>query len=132
MNNLIEIQSQIEKLQKQANDIKTREFDKTVQDIMGKMRAFGISLKDLQPGKAGKSGKASGKSRGASTKRASGNVSGNVSGRASSKSANAGVPVAAKYRGPNGETWSGRGLMPRWLSALVSQGQTRDDFLIKG
>ena len=128
MNNLIEIQSQIEKLQKQANDIKTREFDKTVQDIMGKMRAFGISLKDLQPGKAGKSGKASGKSRGASTKRASGNVSGRVS----SKSANAGVPVAAKYRGPNGETWSGRGLMPRWLSALVSQGKTRDDFLIKG
>ena len=124
MNNLIEIQSQIEKLQKQANDIKTREFDKTVQDILGKMRAFGISLKDLQPGKARKSGKGSGKSGVVATKRAVGKVN--------SKGANAGVPVAAKYRGPNGETWSGRGLMPRWLSALVSQGQTRDDFLIKG
>ena len=33
MSNLIDIQSQIEKLQKQANEIKTREFDKTVQDI---------------------------------------------------------------------------------------------------
>ena len=132
MNNLIEIQSQIEKLQKQANDIKTREFDKTVQDILGKMRAFGISLKDLQPGKARKSGKGLGKSGVVAAKRVSGNVNGRVSGRGKGKGANAGVPVAAKYRGPNGETWSGRGLMPRWLSALVSQGQTRDDFLIKG
>lgn len=27
-----------------------------------------------------------------------------------------GVPIL--YRGPNGETWSGRGLMPRWISTL--------------
>ena len=52
MSNLIEIQSQIEKLQKQASEIKAREFDKTVQDILAKMQAFGITLKDLQPGKA--------------------------------------------------------------------------------
>ncbi|MSP36730.1 MAG: H-NS histone family protein, partial [Limnohabitans sp.] len=42
MSNLIEIQSQIEKLQKQASEIKTREFHKTVQDIQAKMQAFGI------------------------------------------------------------------------------------------
>ncbi|MBP6718011.1 MAG: H-NS histone family protein, partial [Rhodoferax sp.] len=40
-------------------------------------------------------------------------------------------PAVAKFRGPNGETWSGRGLMPRWLSALVAQGKTREDFAIK-
>ena len=34
MSNLIDIQSQIEKLQKQANEVKAREFDKTVQDIL--------------------------------------------------------------------------------------------------
>ena len=27
--------------------------------------------------------------------------------------------VPAKYRGPDGETWSGRGLTPRWLAALM-------------
>src|SRR5665647_2409204 len=59
MSELIEIQSQIEKLQKQASDIKAREFGKTVQDILVKMQAFGITLKDLQPGKArGAKGKA--------------------------------------------------------------------------
>ena len=49
MTNLIDIQSQIEKLQKQASDIRVREFDKTVQDIVAKMQAFGISLKDIRP-----------------------------------------------------------------------------------
>lgn len=121
MSNLIEIQSQIEKLQKQANEIKTREFDKTVQDILAKMGAFGITLKDLQPGKSRKTGKRVGNPIAGATKRAGT--------RAKSKAA--GTAVAAKYRGPNGETWSGRGLMPRWLAGLISQGQTRDEFLIK-
>ena len=121
MSNLIEIQSQIEKLQKQADEIKTREFDKTVQDILAKMSAFGITPKDLQPGK-------SGKTRGRKVK--SGAAVGKPS-MARAKSKKAGTVVAAKYRGPNGETWTGRGLMPRWLAALVAQGQTRDEFAIK-
>ena len=32
MNNLVDIQSQIQKLQKQAEDIRAKEFDKTVQE----------------------------------------------------------------------------------------------------
>ena len=39
--------------------------------------------------------------------------------------------VAAKYRGPNGETYSGRGLKPKWLSALVANGHSLDEYLIK-
>ena len=38
--------------------------------------------------------------------------------------------VAPLYRGPNGETWSGRGRAPGWLAALESQGQSRDAFRI--
>jgi DNA-binding protein H-NS len=26
--------------------------------------------------------------------------------------------IAPKYKGPNGQTWSGRGLRPKWLTAL--------------
>lgn len=121
MSNLIEIQSQIEKLQKQANEIKTREFDKTVQDILARMSAFGITLKDLQPGKSGK----------ARGRKANTGVASPKQTAIKAKSKKAGTVVAAKYRGPNGETWTGRGLMPRWLSALVTQGQTRDEFAIK-
>lgn len=118
MSNLIEIQSQIEKLQKQAQDIRSKEFANTVQDILAKMQAFGITIKDLQTAKPGKATKASrGKSKAASAKPA----------KASKKS---GAVVAAKFRGPNGETWSGRGLTPKWLAILVAQGRTKEEFAI--
>jgi len=43
-------------------------------------------------------------------------------------------PVAPKYRNPENpaETWAGRGLKPRWLSAAVKGGKKLDDFLIPG
>ena len=103
MNSLIEIQNQIEKLQQQAREIRAQDFDKTVREIMAKMAAYGITVKDLESSK----------------------------GRAR-KSAPAGTkPAAAKFLGPNGETWSGRGLTPRWLVALEALGQKREDFAIK-
>jgi DNA-binding protein H-NS len=37
----------------------------------------------------------------------------------------------AKYRGPNGEEWSGRGPSPRWMKPLLAKGKTKQDFLIK-
>ncbi len=41
-----------------------------------------------------------------------------------------GRKATAKYRGPSGETWAGRGLMPRWLVALEKKGKKREQFLI--
>jgi len=122
MGNLIDIQSQIEKLQKQASDIRAKEFDKTIKDILAQMQAFGITLKDLQQAMGkGRAGKGRGK---AAAKGAAKKPVGKK------RSAAAGSSVAAKYRGPNGETWSGRGLMPKWLSALVAQGRTKQEFAI--
>lgn len=109
MNQLIEIQNQIQQLQKQADQIRAEEFDKTVQEILEKMTAYGITVRDLDGSK--------GRVRKASAPGTTGTV---VTRHA-----------AAKFRGPNGESWSGRGLMPRWLSALVAQGRTRDEFAIK-
>lgn len=117
MSNLIDIQGQIDKLQKQASDIRAREFDKTVREILATMHAFGITAKDLQAasGKGGKvkAGKPAKQPRAKSTK------------------SNSGVSVAPKFRGPNGETWSGRGLTPRWLAALEAQGTRREEFAIQ-
>jgi DNA-binding protein H-NS len=38
--------------------------------------------------------------------------------------------VAAKYRDANGNTWSGRGLKPRWLSSALAAGASLDSFKI--
>ena len=42
----------------------------------------------------------------------------------------AGGSVAVRFRGPNGETWSGRGRMPRWLSAMEASGRKREEFRV--
>ena len=40
-------------------------------------------------------------------------------------------PVAAKYRNKaTGETWSGRGLQPKWLKAALAAGRKIDDFAV--
>jgi DNA-binding protein H-NS len=119
MSNLIELQSQIEKLQKQATDLKAKEFSSTVAEIRAKMQAYGITVKDLGAGKA------AGKGKGAKSPKTP-----KTSTAKPRKSKAAGVPVAAKYRGPNGEAWSGRGLSPKWLSALIAQGRTKEEFAI--
>jgi DNA-binding protein H-NS len=116
MSNLIDIQSQIEKLQKQADDIRSKEFHSTVQDILAKMQAFGITVRDLQAKKSARPGRPT-KGKPTPVKAA----------KLVKKVKN---PVAAKFRGPNGETWSGRGLTPRWLATLVAQGQPKEAFAV--
>ena len=41
-----------------------------------------------------------------------------------------GVKVPPKYRGPGGETWAGRGATPRWLTVLIKEGHSIEEFLI--
>lgn len=117
MSNLIELQVQIEKLQKQADDIRTKEFDTTVREIRAKMAAFGISLSDLRS----VGSKKSVSKKGARSQKAVAKKAGK---------GNKGAKVAPKYRGPAGETWSGRGLAPKWLTALVAAGRRKDEFAL--
>lgn len=45
--------------------------------------------------------------------------------------ASAGAKVAPKYRDPaTGNTWSGRGLKPRWLAAHIAAGKSAEEFKI--
>jgi DNA-binding protein H-NS len=37
----------------------------------------------------------------------------------------------AKYRGPGGEEWSGKGPAPKWMKPLLAKGKKKEDFLIK-
>lgn len=114
MSKLIDLQSQIAHLQKQAEEIRVKEFEATIVEIRQKMQAFGITAKDLQSARI--KPKPGRKSKLAAEKPV--------------KIKKASAAVAAKYRGPNGETWSGRGLTPKWLAALVAQGSSKEQYLI--
>ncbi|MBC7490233.1 MAG: H-NS histone family protein [Glaciimonas sp.] len=115
MSNLVDIQAQIQKLQKQAEQIKAKEFEKTIREIREKMLAFGITPKDLLAIKTGKRRPASYKEEKQTSV---------VHKKAADRR------VANKYCGPDGETWSGRGLTPRWLKVLLEQGRKKEEFLI--
>jgi DNA-binding protein H-NS len=46
-------------------------------------------------------------------------------------STSAGRKVAAKYKNSaTGETWSGRGLKPKWMQAALAAGKKPEDFAI--
>jgi DNA-binding protein H-NS len=42
-----------------------------------------------------------------------------------------GMKVAPKYRDSSGNTWAGRGAIPRWLKAAIKEGGKLEDFLIE-
>jgi DNA-binding protein H-NS len=115
MSKLIDLQSQIANLQKQADEIRTKEFQATIVEIRQKMQAFGITIRDLQTNKVKPGRKA--KSAGAKSAKPA-------------KAKKAISAVAAKYKGPNGESWTGRGLTPKWLASLVAAGGTKEQYLI--
>ncbi|GAB4396827.1 MAG: T3SS protein BprA [Rhodoferax sp.] len=104
---LQDIQNQIAALQKQAEEIKAREFNNAIADILSKMDALGITLQDLENARSRSTRKSAAKP--------------------ATQSSN---PAPIKYRGPGGETWTGRGLMPRWLRALEAQGHKKEEFAV--
>lgn len=118
MTTLFSLQAQIAQLQQEAAKIKSKEYASTLADIQAKMKAFGITIADLKAAqdkpKAGRKGRKPTPDKDF-TKR-------------SSKLA--GVKVEPKYRNTDGQTWTGRGVTPKWMSEAISSGKSKDDFLI--
>ena len=51
--------------------------------------------------------------------------------RSSKASTRKGNKVATKYcNATTGETWSGRGLQPKWLKSAIENGRQLEDFLV--
>jgi DNA-binding protein H-NS len=106
-----QLQSQIKKLQAKAQQQKVKEMEGVIADIRRRMDKFGITIDDLRMSKKPVRGKrAAGSERTSPTK---------------------GKKVAAKYHDlGSGNTWSGRGLPPKWLRAMEAAGRKREEFLV--
>lgn len=104
------IEKEIQKLQKQADALQAKRRGPVVTSIIRSMREYDITPEDIA------------------------NAYNRKTSRANSKSTASPAPkrsVPPKYRHPQtGDTWTGRGKAPRWITAAESQGQKRDDFLI--
>jgi DNA-binding protein H-NS len=99
---LQELLTQKEALERQIEQTKKHQRGEAISKVRALMAEYGLSLADL-----GAKMPAKGKSGGSLGK------------------------VAAKYRNAStGESWSGRGLQPRWLKAALASGRKLSDFAV--
>lgn len=102
MANLQELLDQKAALDKQIEATRRQERSDAISQVKALMEQHGLSLADLGTKSVVKS-----------------------------SSARKGSKVAAKYRNSaTGETWSGRGLQPKWLKAALSSGRVLGDFAV--
>lgn len=96
---------QIAQLRKQAEELRSKERASVIEEVRQKIAEYGLSAGDLKLSVRGTSGK---------------------------RSVAAAQPKASgKYRGPNGESWSGgRGRKPRWVTEALASGKSLSDFEI--
>lgn len=93
--------AQIEELKQKAEDARKAELSAVITDIKQKVAEHGLTAADIfGSGAKGAQGRAK------STK------------------------VAPKYRGPNGELWTGRGRKPAWVVKIVDAGGSLDAYQI--
>lgn len=99
----LELKEQAERLLAQAEELREKEIADAIADIKEKIRLYGLTAEDL------------GLARGAAR-----------APRARSGGA------AVKYRGPNGEAWSGgRGRKPQWVKEALKEGRSLEEFAVK-
>ncbi len=109
MASLSELLAQRAELEKQIVQTQREERESALNQIRELMGQYGLSAADLSGRSAPKA------ARGASAGANKGT----------------GAKVAAKYRdAQTGESWSGRGLQPRWLKAAVASGKKLGDFAL--
>ena len=101
----MELRAKGEKLLAEAEELRVKELNDVIQDIKEKVKAYGLNAQDL--GLTGSSATRRKRSTGAASK------------------------AAVKYRGPNGETWSGgRGRKPRWVTEALAAGKKLEQFAV--
>lgn len=94
-------EEQLAQLRKQAEDYRNQERAGIIDELRQKISEYGLTAADLK-----------------------------LSTRAP-KSKAIKSSAAAKYRGPDGETWSGgRGRKPRWVTEALAAGKSLSDFEI--
>ena len=115
MNELVKLRQQITEMEKQATDLQKKNRPAVLAQLREQMAAYGITAEELsRPAHKTRMTKVS------TAKQAS---------LAKGKKPVTSSPI--KYRGPEGQAWTGRGTAPKWLNDLLVDGKTRDDFLIK-
>src|SRR4051812_22285622 len=108
----LQIQKQIESLQREADKLKRKEVDDVISKIKEAIAVYELTAADL-----GLEGKAVSRRGPAAASR------GRPAARGKAAS-------AVKFRDEAGNTWGGRGPRPQWLRTALQAGKTLQDFAV--
>lgn len=97
-----ELQAQIAQLQRDAQALLVQERSQVITELREKIARFGLTARDLGLHRIGEGAAGLRKPKG-----------------------------EPRYRGPEGQLWSGFGRQPEWLRSALASGRTKDDFLIR-
>lgn len=133
---LLDLETQIAALQKRAAQVRSKQYKKAIEEVVALMKAFGITLDEVKKAasniatrvKAAKTPKRRGRPRKAAAAKKAVKKAAKKAGKSKAKASRKPAPV--KYKGPGGETWSGRGKQPVWLRAQIEGGKKLEDFKV--
>jgi DNA-binding protein H-NS len=123
---LAQLQEQIQKLQREAENLKAKEVADVIARIREAIEHYGITADELYGHHVSRRGRGRRAAGAAKTAR------GNAAAKTGAKTASArkrSIPI--KYRDEAGNTWTGRGSKPRWLAAALADGRKIEDFLLQ-
>ena len=110
----VQIQKQIEALQREADKVKRQEVDEVIARMKEAIRVYQLTAADLGL-------ESRGPVRRGMTMKKRGRPAGN--GRANGAS-------TVKYRDESGNVWGGRGPRPQWLREALGAGKSLQDFAV--
>lgn len=116
------LKAKIATLQKQLEAAEKNKAP-AIKKVTALMKKLGVTLADLQGTSAGATTGQARRGRPAG----SGNK---TKGKGKAKTKLAGKKVAIKYRDDKGNTWTGRGKTPRWLTDAEKAGKSREQFKV--
>ena len=134
MSNYLDYLKQIDELTKKAEAARREERGAAIADIKAKIKAFGLTAEDVGLVERASRGRApSPATRGGARKEAAGKAGGpgRPAGRKGKPSPMKGVKRKVKYRGPEGQPWSGVGRKPVWLVDALAAGRTLEEFAVQ-
>ncbi len=114
----VQIQKQIESLQREADKLKRKEIDDVIAKIKEAIAVYELTADDL-----GFDGKGSARRSPVARKRGAAKGKGRGAGKAA-------AAAAVKFRDEAGNTWGGRGPRPQWLRDALGAGKTLQDFAV--
>lgn len=114
--NISQINSQIAKLQREADALKAKEATGVITRIRQAIDHYGLTASDLGLG---------------ISRARRGRPPGKPAVRKPAKRAKASTAGVIKYRDDAGNSWTGHGRSPTWYKSALESGKTPEDLLVK-